>query len=138
MFDVTRVAVESDADSGRFPSDWLFHHRWGKNQNAKMANGEKISFCEVGGRTTAFVAARQKKVANTTSGSNGADPKEAKKKTTTTTKVKREEEPVSAKKEIAKRSKKASGGGGGGGGATANLAARVTRSAIKSAYFLLR
>ena len=48
MFDVTRVAVES-ADSGRFPSDWLFHHRWGKNQNAKMANGEKISFCEVGG-----------------------------------------------------------------------------------------
>ena len=60
MFEVTNVAVENNADSRRFPSDWLFHNRWGKNQNAKMANGEKISFCEVGGRTTAFVATKQK------------------------------------------------------------------------------
>jgi len=120
MFDVTKVAVENEADSGRFPSDWLFHHRWGKNQNAKMPNGEKISFCEVGGRTTAFVATRQKKMVNTS-------------ENTQRTKVKREEEPATMKK-VAKRAKKTSGGSGGG----ANFAARVTRSAIKSAYFLLR
>ena len=141
MFEVTNVAVENNADSRRFPSDWLFHNRWGKNQNAKMANGEKISFCEVGGRTTAFVATRQKKMMNTI-----ADAKKrvtetkktsSKNASTTTSKGKREEEPVTAKK-VAKRAKKSSGGGGGGGGATANRAARVTRNAIKSAYFLFR
>jgi len=141
MFDVTKVAVENEADSGRFPSDWLFHHRWGKNQNAKMPNGEKISFCEVGGRTTAFVATRQKKMVNTSENTQSAEVKKekkaspaTKKTTTTTTKVKREEEPATMKK-VAKRAKKTTSGGSGGG---ANFAARVTRSAIKSAYFLLR
>jgi len=130
MFDVTKVAVENEADSGRFPSDWLFHHRWGKNQNAKMPNGEKISFCEVGGRTTAFVATRQKKMVNTSENTQSAEVKKEKK---ASPKVKREEEPATMKK-VAKRAKKTSGGSGGG----ANFAARVTRSAIKSAYFLLR
>lgn len=27
---VIKHAVEVDADSSRFPSDWLFHVRWGK------------------------------------------------------------------------------------------------------------
>jgi len=25
-----KYAVEVDADMGRFPKEWLFHHRWGK------------------------------------------------------------------------------------------------------------
>jgi formamidopyrimidine-DNA glycosylase len=25
-----KYAVDVDADSGRFPIKWLFHHRWGK------------------------------------------------------------------------------------------------------------
>jgi formamidopyrimidine-DNA glycosylase len=27
---VIKYAVEVDADASRFPSDWLFHVRWGK------------------------------------------------------------------------------------------------------------
>ena len=141
MFEVTNVAVENNADSRRFPSDWLFHNRWGKNQKAKMANGEKISFCEVGGRTTAFVATRQKKMMNTIPDAKKrvteTKKTSSKNASTTTSKGKREEEPVTAKK-VAKRAKKSSAGGGGGGGATANRAARVTRNAIKSAYFLFK
>ena len=53
-------AVDVGADAERFPSTWLFHHRWGKNQAARTARGEAIEFIEVGGRTTAWVPRRQK------------------------------------------------------------------------------
>ena len=39
MFEVTNVAVENNADSRRFPSDWLFHNRWGKE--SKRKDGER-------------------------------------------------------------------------------------------------
>ena len=56
---VTRTAVETDADSTKFPKDWLMLHRWGKGRKGedanKLPNGERIEFVKVGGRTSAFV-----------------------------------------------------------------------------------
>lgn len=56
---VIRKAVEVEADSDRFPSAWLFHHRWGKQQGSATTRG-KIRFDTVGGRTTAWVPKVQK------------------------------------------------------------------------------
>jgi len=52
---VIRKAVAVDADSNRFPASWLFHHRWGKNPEARTARGERIAYRTIGGRTTAWV-----------------------------------------------------------------------------------
>ncbi len=52
-------AVAVNADDARFPRTWLFHHRWGRKQDARTARGEMIAFMTVGGRTTAWVPARQ-------------------------------------------------------------------------------
>ncbi|XP_015067486.1 formamidopyrimidine-DNA glycosylase isoform X2 [Solanum pennellii] len=51
--EVTEFAVEVDADCSRFPSEWLFHYRWGKKPG--KVNGKKIEFITAGGRTSAFV-----------------------------------------------------------------------------------
>ncbi|XP_073002450.1 formamidopyrimidine-DNA glycosylase isoform X2 [Typha latifolia] len=56
--EVIQYAVEVDADSGRFPVEWLFHFRWGKKSG--KVNGKKIEFITVGGRTTAYVPELQK------------------------------------------------------------------------------
>ena len=60
---VTKLAVEAEADQDRFPEDWLMLHRWdkGKKDGGKHPNGHKIEFLTVGGRTSAFVPALQKK-----------------------------------------------------------------------------
>lgn len=55
VISVLAKAVDVEADADRFPKSWLFHHRWGKNADAKTAKGDPIAFTEVGGRTTAFV-----------------------------------------------------------------------------------
>jgi formamidopyrimidine-DNA glycosylase len=55
---VVATAVAADADQERFPSTWLFHHRWGKAAGAQVA-GEAIEHITVAGRTTAWVPARQ-------------------------------------------------------------------------------
>jgi formamidopyrimidine-DNA glycosylase len=60
MLDIIRRAVAVDADSDRFPKSWLFHHRWGRNANARTAAGEKITHATIGGRTTAWVPGRQR------------------------------------------------------------------------------
>ena len=57
---VVRKAVDVDADKSRFPRNWLFHVRWGKNLRARAAGGEAVQFLTVGGRTTAWVPARQR------------------------------------------------------------------------------
>ena len=57
---VVRKAVAVDADSRRFPRTWLFHHRWGKNPDARTARGERIQHIVVGGRTTAWVPSVQR------------------------------------------------------------------------------
>ena len=57
---VTKKASAVSADYERFPKTWLFHHRWGKNKNAKTSRGQKIIHEEVGGRTTAWVPGWQR------------------------------------------------------------------------------
>ncbi|EFN51935.1 hypothetical protein CHLNCDRAFT_9497, partial [Chlorella variabilis] len=56
---VCQVACEVEADSSRFPPDWLFHHRWGNSTPAKVG-GRSIDHLTVGGRTSAFVPSLQK------------------------------------------------------------------------------
>ncbi|XP_057772800.1 formamidopyrimidine-DNA glycosylase isoform X2 [Salvia miltiorrhiza] len=56
--EVTDFAVKVDADSLRFPTEWLFHFRWGKKPG--KVNGKKLDFIKAGGRTTAYVPELQK------------------------------------------------------------------------------
>ncbi|KAG9150920.1 hypothetical protein Leryth_003050 [Lithospermum erythrorhizon] len=91
--EVTKVALEVDADVNRFPELWLFHLRWGKkpgkldvqvgadsNQfpsnwifhdrekkpGKALIDGKKIEFINAGGRTTAYVPELQKIIGNQT------------------------------------------------------------------------
>jgi formamidopyrimidine-DNA glycosylase len=68
---VTTTAAAVLGDSEKFPSDWLFIYRWGKGrgkgkkgqgENNVLPNGEKIVHITVGGRTSAVVESRQKKI----------------------------------------------------------------------------
>ena len=59
MSAVIRRAVLVDADKTRLPKSWLFHHRWGKDDDATTSTGDRIIFETVGGRTTAWVPTRQ-------------------------------------------------------------------------------
>jgi len=63
LLHVCSVAVETLADSSKFPDDWLMKHRWGKGKKDQntLPNGEKIVFLKVGGRTSAVVPSVQKK-----------------------------------------------------------------------------
>ncbi|MCB9592673.1 MAG: hypothetical protein H6719_08065 [Sandaracinaceae bacterium] len=57
---VIATAVRVDARKDAFPKTWLFHHRWGKDRDAKTSRGEVIEHLEIGGRTTAWVPTRQR------------------------------------------------------------------------------
>lgn len=57
---IVRHAVKVNADSDRFPRSWLFHERWGRNEEARTHRGERIVHATVGGRTTAWVPGRQR------------------------------------------------------------------------------
>jgi formamidopyrimidine-DNA glycosylase len=64
---VTTTAANVLGDSSQFPSDWLFSYRWGKSKTSGkesnvLPNGEKIIHITVGGRTSAVVESRQKKI----------------------------------------------------------------------------
>ncbi|KAL1903362.1 hypothetical protein Sste5346_000648 [Sporothrix stenoceras] len=68
---VCKTAVDLLGDSDRFPADWLFQHRWGKGSKgsvAQLPNGEKLAFLTVGGRTSCFAPALQKKSGNVAPG----------------------------------------------------------------------
>jgi len=57
---VIGLAVKVEAESDKFPKNWLFHYRWGKGKDdQKDAHGNSIKFETVGGRTSAVVAAIQ-------------------------------------------------------------------------------
>ncbi|KAL1841654.1 hypothetical protein VTJ49DRAFT_6760 [Mycothermus thermophilus] len=61
---VCQFAVDKLGDSDQFPEDWLFHYRWGKGQKGAVGHlpsGEKLAFLTVGGRTSCYVPALQKK-----------------------------------------------------------------------------
>lgn len=45
LLEVPAAAVAVDADSSRFPKDWIFHHRW---EEKKSPSG--VSFLKIGGR----------------------------------------------------------------------------------------
>jgi formamidopyrimidine-DNA glycosylase len=53
-------AVNVGADHQRFPKGWLFEHRWGGARGTEHIMGLSIVRETVGGRTTAWVPARQK------------------------------------------------------------------------------
>lgn len=55
---VLKLSVDVDADSERFPKEWIFHYRW--NKKPGEVSGQKISFITVGGRTSAIVSTLQK------------------------------------------------------------------------------
>ncbi|MBX2810176.1 MAG: hypothetical protein KTR25_00135 [Myxococcales bacterium] len=60
MKEVIHTAVEVNADKNRFPSSWLFHHRWGKQRNAEVEGGYLVEHMTLAGRTTAWVPALQR------------------------------------------------------------------------------
>jgi len=64
-------------DGKEYPSDWLFHHRWGKgskkDKNGPKVQGHGISFLTVGGRTTVFVPDLQLKTWAKSSGGGELD-----------------------------------------------------------------
>ena len=58
------MAVETLADSSKFPKEWLFKYRWQKGKKGaelKLADGTKFVYLTVGGRTSAVVPTVQKK-----------------------------------------------------------------------------
>jgi formamidopyrimidine-DNA glycosylase len=57
---IVRRAVDVRGESDRFPPAWLFHHRWGRNAEARTARAERIVHETIGGRTTAWVPTRQR------------------------------------------------------------------------------
>lgn len=57
---VIRTAVSVDSVKARFPGSWLFHQRWGKQADATTTTGERIEHLTIGGRTTAWVPAKQR------------------------------------------------------------------------------
>jgi len=63
MMYVCNTAVDTLAESDKFPEDWLMKYRWdkGKKNGSKLPNGAKITFLKVGGRTSAIVPSVQKK-----------------------------------------------------------------------------
>jgi len=61
---VCQLAVDKLGDSDEFPKDWMFHVRWGKGSKdavSHLPSGEKLAFLTVGGRTSCYAPAIQKK-----------------------------------------------------------------------------
>lgn len=78
---VLQLAVDVGADSAKFPDTWLFHQKWGAGKKGPVPRleGNKIEYIQVGGRTTAFVPALQKLMAQAVSASRKAtDAKKSK------------------------------------------------------------
>ncbi|KUI53003.1 Formamidopyrimidine-DNA glycosylase [Cytospora mali] len=67
---VCQTACDLLADSDQFPDHWLFNHRWGKGKKTASAlpNGEKLAFLTVGGRTSCYAPAIQKKTGHVAPG----------------------------------------------------------------------
>eukprot|EP00127_Corallochytrium_limacisporum_P000039 Clim_evm18s2 gene=Clim_evmTU18s2 len=60
---VVDTAVNCRADANLYPDDFLFFHRWDKGGRVAqvLANGDRLDYITVGGRTSCYVPARQKK-----------------------------------------------------------------------------
>ena len=57
---VVKTAVRVDARKDAFPRGWLFHRRWGRQEDIKTVDGEPIEHITVAGRTTAWVPSIQR------------------------------------------------------------------------------
>ncbi|MBS1723599.1 MAG: hypothetical protein JSS66_11665 [Armatimonadetes bacterium] len=57
---ILQHAIEVDADSSRYPDDWLFNARWGGAKGTGEIMGHAIRREPIGGRTTAWVPDLQK------------------------------------------------------------------------------
>ena len=76
---VCKTACEANADSDRFPPGWMFHHRWqGQTSGSMDSPLGRIHFDTVGGRTTAFVPAKQKRAQGASKPAEAPEPKAAK------------------------------------------------------------
>ena len=82
---VCKVAVNANAESSKFPKNWLFHVRWRKSRtkrkdqgNLKLPNGHSVTFETVAGRTTAVVKSEQRR--GQKDNDNGVESKYFKKK----------------------------------------------------------
>ncbi|KAL8669972.1 MAG: hypothetical protein Q9168_005465 [Polycauliona sp. 1 TL-2023] len=76
---VCSTAVDLLAESDRFPTAWLFKHRWGKGKkdaSQRLPNGAQIKFLTVGGRTSAIVPSVQKKTGAVAGEVKGGDSEE--------------------------------------------------------------
>ncbi|MBL8040649.1 MAG: hypothetical protein JNM04_04795 [Chthonomonas sp.] len=56
---IVQQAVAVNAESEKFPPEWLFHARWGGKKGSGKWHGEDVVRESIGGRTTAWVPARQ-------------------------------------------------------------------------------
>jgi len=69
---VCTIAIRVNADSSKFPKNWLFHVRWRKSRSKKkkgssssssamkLPNGHIVTFETIAGRTTALVKSEQR------------------------------------------------------------------------------
>ena len=60
--------MNANAESSKFPKNWLFHVRWRKSRtkrkdqgSLKLPNGHSVTFETVAGRTTAVVKSEQRR-----------------------------------------------------------------------------
>lgn len=66
---ICQTAVDLLAESDKFPDTWLFDHRWGKGKGARtLPSGEKLAWITVGGRTSCYAPAVQKKTGHVAPG----------------------------------------------------------------------
>jgi formamidopyrimidine-DNA glycosylase len=56
---ILKLAVAADSDETKYPSNWLFHKRWGGKKGPDTIDGRPIVRDTVGGRTTAWVPSVQ-------------------------------------------------------------------------------
>lgn len=74
---VAETACAARADSSLFPENWIFHERWdGGGDHRRTHEGHRISWIKVGGRTTAFCPAIQKKTDSDDGGEEGEEEEE--------------------------------------------------------------
>ena len=110
---VCGLAVETLADSSKFPKEWLFKHRWQKGKKdatMSLEDGTKFVYLTVGGRTSAVVPSVQKKTGPVAKdvdedGEEAGTKKGGKKRKVAPQDEPEDEEPAEEKKPAAKKGK---------------------------------
>jgi formamidopyrimidine-DNA glycosylase len=55
LMSILKTSIRLEADWSRYPKNWLFNFRWGKEKDARDSRGRSIMHETIGGRTTAWV-----------------------------------------------------------------------------------